>query len=56
MNRQDLTFSQIPAQPRNAVIAAEDKNSRTEGGIFPAGIPRRPTTGRKAGTTVPGRG
>jgi membrane peptidoglycan carboxypeptidase len=39
-NRQDLTFQQIPTQLQNAVVAAEDKNFWTEGGISPTGILR----------------
>jgi membrane peptidoglycan carboxypeptidase len=39
-NRQDLTYPQIPKQLQNAVIAAEDKNFWTEGGISPTGILR----------------
>jgi len=40
INRQDLTYQQIPQQLQNAVIAAEDKNFWTEGGISPTGILR----------------
>jgi membrane peptidoglycan carboxypeptidase len=39
-NRQDLTFAQIPPQLQDAVVAAEDKNFWTEGGISPTGILR----------------
>jgi membrane peptidoglycan carboxypeptidase len=39
-NRQDLTFQQIPAKLQDAVVAAEDKNFWTEGGISPTGILR----------------
>ena len=39
-NRQDLTFNEIPKQLQNAVIAAENKNFWTEGGISPTGILR----------------
>ena len=39
-NRQDLTYAQIPKQLQNAVVAAEDKNFWTEGGISPTGILR----------------
>jgi membrane peptidoglycan carboxypeptidase len=39
-NRQDLTYQQIPKQLQNAVVAAEDKNFWTEGGISPTGILR----------------
>ena len=39
-NRQDLTYQQIPTQLQNAVIAAEDKNFWTEGGISPTAILR----------------
>ena len=39
-NRQDLTYQQIPKPLQNAVIAAEDKNFWTEGGISPTGILR----------------
>jgi membrane peptidoglycan carboxypeptidase len=39
-DRQPLTYSQIPALVRNAVIAAEDKNFWHEGGISPSGILR----------------
>ena len=38
VNRQDLTFSQIPTQLQNAVLAAQDKDFWTEGGISPAGV------------------
>ncbi len=39
-NRQDLTFKEIPKNLQNAVLAAEDKNFFTEGGISPTGILR----------------
>ena len=39
-NRQDLTYEQIPMQLQDAVVAAEDKNFWTEGGISPTGILR----------------
>jgi membrane peptidoglycan carboxypeptidase len=39
-NRQDLSYQQIPKQLQNAVVAAEDKNFWTEGGISPTGIVR----------------
>jgi membrane peptidoglycan carboxypeptidase len=39
-NRQVLTSTQIPAQLKNAVIAAEDRNFYSEGGISPNGILR----------------
>jgi membrane peptidoglycan carboxypeptidase len=39
-NRQVLTSSQIPAQLKNAVVAAEDRNYYHEGGISPTGILR----------------
>jgi membrane peptidoglycan carboxypeptidase len=39
-NRQVLTSSQIPAQLKNAVIAAEDRNFYNEGGVSPTGILR----------------
>jgi membrane peptidoglycan carboxypeptidase len=39
-NRQDLSYSQIPTQLQDAVVAAEDKNFWTEGGISPTGIVR----------------
>jgi len=39
-NRQDLTYSQIPTQLQDAVVAAEDKNFWSEGGISPTGILR----------------
>jgi membrane peptidoglycan carboxypeptidase len=39
-NRQDLTYGQIPMQLQDAVVAAEDKNFWTEGGISPTGIMR----------------
>jgi membrane peptidoglycan carboxypeptidase len=38
VNRQDLTFSQIPTTLQNAVLAAQDKDFWTERGISPAGI------------------
>jgi membrane peptidoglycan carboxypeptidase len=37
-NRQDLTYPEIPKSLQNAVVAAEDKNFWTEGGISPVGI------------------
>jgi membrane peptidoglycan carboxypeptidase len=40
VNRQVLTFNQIPAQLRNAVLAAEDRNFYHEGGVSPTGIMR----------------
>jgi membrane peptidoglycan carboxypeptidase len=40
INRQDLTFSEIPTNLQNAVLAAEDKDFWTEGGISPTGILR----------------
>jgi membrane peptidoglycan carboxypeptidase len=39
-DRQVLTWNQIPALVRNAVVAAEDKNFWHEGGISPTGIIR----------------
>jgi membrane peptidoglycan carboxypeptidase len=39
-NRQDLSYQQIPTPLQNAVLAAEDKNFWTEGGISPTGILR----------------
>jgi membrane peptidoglycan carboxypeptidase len=39
-NRQVLTSSQIPAQLKYAVVAAEDRNFYNEGGISPTGIIR----------------
>ncbi len=39
-NRQDLSYAQIPRQLQDAVVAAEDKNFWTEGGISPTGIVR----------------
>jgi membrane peptidoglycan carboxypeptidase len=39
-NRVILTYNQIPAVLRNAVVAAEDKNFWHEGGISPTGIVR----------------
>lgn len=40
INRQNLTYQQIPQQLQNAVVAAEDKGFWTEGGISPTGILR----------------
>ncbi|HEY0932510.1 MAG TPA: biosynthetic peptidoglycan transglycosylase, partial [Trebonia sp.] len=40
VNRQDLTFSQIPKKMQDAVLAAEDRSFWTEGGISPTGILR----------------
>jgi membrane peptidoglycan carboxypeptidase len=37
-NRQDLSYSQMPMPLQDAVVAAEDKNFWTEGGISPTGI------------------
>jgi len=39
-DRQDLTYAEIPQQLQNAVVAAEDKNFWTEGGVSPTGIVR----------------
>ena len=39
-NRQVLTSNQIPAQLKNAVLAAEDRNFYNEGGVSPTGIMR----------------
>jgi membrane peptidoglycan carboxypeptidase len=39
-DRQDLTYQQIPMSLQDAVVAAEDKNFWTEGGISPTGILR----------------
>jgi membrane peptidoglycan carboxypeptidase len=40
VNRQDLTFGEIPKGMQDAVIAAEDRSFWTEGGISPTGILR----------------
>jgi membrane peptidoglycan carboxypeptidase len=40
VDRQVLSYNQIPAQLRNAVLAAEDRNFYNEGGISPTGIMR----------------
>ena len=40
VDRQVLLYNQIPANLRNAVVAAEDKNFWHEGGISPTGILR----------------
>ncbi|MGH3158528.1 MAG: transglycosylase domain-containing protein, partial [Streptosporangiaceae bacterium] len=40
VDRQVLTYNQIPAQLRNAVLAAEDRSFYSEGGISPSGIIR----------------
>jgi membrane peptidoglycan carboxypeptidase len=40
VDRQVLAYNQIPAQLRNAVLAAEDRNFYNEGGISPTGIMR----------------
>ena len=40
VDRQDLTFSQIPKSLQDAVLAAEDRNFWTEGGISPTAIAR----------------
>ncbi|HLH82785.1 MAG TPA: transglycosylase domain-containing protein [Trebonia sp.] len=40
VNRQLLTFSQIPKAVQDAVLAAEDRSFWTEGGISPTGIIR----------------
>lgn len=39
-NRQVLSSDQIPAQLKNAVVAAEDRNFYNEGGVSPTGILR----------------
>jgi membrane peptidoglycan carboxypeptidase len=40
IDRQLLTYSQIPMQVQDAVVAAEDRSFWTEGGISPTGILR----------------
>src|SRR5438876_3478029 len=40
IDRQTLTYNQIPPVLRNAVVAAEDKNFWHEGGVSPTGIVR----------------
>jgi len=40
IDRQLLTYSQIPMWVQDAVLAAEDRSFRTEGGISPTGILR----------------
>jgi len=40
LNRQMLTYNQIPQTVINAVLAAEDRNFFNEGGISPTGIAR----------------
>ena len=40
VNRQVLTFNQIPKQLTDAVLAAEDRNFYHEGGVSPTGIIR----------------
>ena len=40
VNRQDLTFNEIPKTLQDAVLAAEDRSFWTEGGISPEGILR----------------
>jgi membrane peptidoglycan carboxypeptidase len=40
VDRQNLTYQEIPKPLQNAVVAAEDKNFWTEGGISPTGILR----------------
>ena len=40
INRQLLSYSQIPMQVQDAVVAAEDRSFWTEGGISPTGILR----------------
>jgi membrane peptidoglycan carboxypeptidase len=40
VDRQVLPYNEIPAQLRNAVLAAEDRNFYNEGGISPTGILR----------------
>ena len=40
IDRQLLTYSQIPMRVQDAVLAAEDRSFRTEGGISPTGILR----------------
>ncbi|MBV9207291.1 MAG: penicillin-binding protein, partial [Actinobacteria bacterium] len=39
-NRQMLTYDQIPPMVREAVLAAEDRNFFSEGGVSPTGIVR----------------
>ncbi|MFS0695932.1 transglycosylase domain-containing protein [Streptomyces nitrosporeus] len=40
VNRQELTYAQIPEEMRNAVISAENKSFDTDKGIDPMGIAR----------------
>jgi membrane peptidoglycan carboxypeptidase len=40
VNRQILSYNQIPKQLRDAVLAAEDRNFYNEGGVSPTGIMR----------------
>ena len=40
VNRQDLTYAQIPKPLQDSVLAAEDRSFWTEGGISPTGIVR----------------
>ncbi len=40
LNRQMLTYNQIPQNVINAVLAAEDRNFFNEGGVSPTGIAR----------------
>ncbi|HEX3517175.1 MAG TPA: transglycosylase domain-containing protein, partial [Trebonia sp.] len=40
IDRQDLTINQIPMGLQDAVISAEDRSFRTEGGVSPTGILR----------------
>jgi membrane peptidoglycan carboxypeptidase len=58
VNRQDLTFNQIPKGLQDAVIAAEDRSFWTEGGISPTGILRAAyddltgSSGTSGGSTI----
>ena len=53
-NRQLLQSSQIPTVLKDAVIAAEDRNFWTEGGISPTGILRAAYAGRQRRRSLQG--
>ncbi|MFF1833726.1 transglycosylase domain-containing protein [Streptomyces sp. NPDC058231] len=53
-NRQEISYSQIPEEMRNAVISAENKSFETDRGIDPMGIARAFYNMAKGGETQGG--
>ncbi|MGW0854574.1 transglycosylase domain-containing protein [Streptomyces sp. NPDC002690] len=54
VNRQEISYAQIPAAMRNAVISAENKSFETDHGIDPMGIARALFNMAKGGETQGG--